>query len=78
MENHTCDECGKKLEEITILANIANIEILIGYTGTVVKHIAIEDEYSNDRKKPIQDGRSIDFEMCSKKCLLSYLRKELR
>ena len=69
MKKHFCDECGKEIKKMW---HAINTHKIIGITGSVEKYI--EARSSMDNLVAYQDS-SVKFEVCSKRCMLHYLRK---
>ena len=67
MEQHICDECGSRLKKLHKPMSME--DYYLGFDGRIRK------------KYKLRDGGAMasfeEFEVCSKKCLLQHLRKEL-
>lgn len=79
MEKHECDECGDEIKTKTYNRYRLGSRVIIGYVGKVQRFVMekSEDEFSNHQ---FASNLAIDleFEICSKKCLLNYLRRNLK
>lgn len=71
MKKYVCDNCGKNMKK---LIWVPGHKKLLGITGTVEKTVPEKGYHGN---KVARVESEFDFELCSKKCFLNYIRKKL-
>ena len=72
MKKHFCDECGKEIKKMWYAINSHKI---IGITGKVESCKLTRSSISDNLISSIDS--EVEFEVCSKKCMLHYLRKKV-
>ena len=69
MRKYVCDNCGRELERLWYAISEYKI---IGFIGKVEKNVHGKNQHKH---KVARTEKEVDFEVCSKNCLLNYLRK---